>query len=229
MLSRRTVNLGILASVGLAADVGRAVAADLKVVDLPQPWKDGGKPLAQAVWARRSIREFADKPVPLEVLSNLLWTACGVNRPATGDRTMPSWRHAMDAEIFVAAADGAWSYDAKAHRLTQALADDIRAETGVQDFVGTAPIDLIYVCRRRAVAGRRGRRETPMGVRRRRLHRPERLPVLRLRGAGDGVPRLAESRPARANAATAADEVRHLRADGRLSEGLIGLIRFPSE
>ena len=97
------------------------------------------------MWARRSIREFADKPVPLDVLSNLLWTACGVNRPATGDRTAPSWRHAMDAEIFVAAADGAWSYDAKAHRLTQALADDIRAETGVQDFVGTAPLDLVYV------------------------------------------------------------------------------------
>ena len=145
MLSRRAVNLGILASVGLVAGAGRGVAADLKVIDLPEPWKDGGKPLAQAAWARRSTREFADKPVPLDVLSNLLWTACGVNRPATGDRTTPSWRHAMDAEIFVVAADGAWSYDAKSHRLTQVLADDIRAETGVQDFVGAAPIDLVYV------------------------------------------------------------------------------------
>jgi nitroreductase len=145
MLSRRTVNLGILATVGLAAGAGRVSGADLKIIDLPAPWKDGGKPLAQAVLARRSTREFADKPVPLDVLSNLLWTACGVNRPATDGRTMPSWRHAMDAELFVAAADGAWSYDAKAHRLTQVLADDIRAETGVQDFVGTAPIDLVYV------------------------------------------------------------------------------------
>jgi nitroreductase len=145
MLSRRTVSLGLLASVGLAVGLSRLVAADLKVIDLPAPWKDGGMPLAQAAWARRSIREFADKPVPLDVLSNLLWTACGVNRPATGDRTMPSWRHAMDAEILVAAADGAWSYDAKAHRLTQVLADDVRAETGVQDFVAAAPIDLVYV------------------------------------------------------------------------------------
>ena len=127
MLSRRTMSFSLLASVGLAVGPSRLVAADLKVIDLPEPWKDGGKPLAQAVWARRSVREFADKPVPLDVLSNLLWTACGVNRPATGDRTMPSWRHAMDAEILVAAADGAWSYDAKAHRLTQVLADDVRA------------------------------------------------------------------------------------------------------
>ena len=98
MLTRRTVNFGILAAAGLA--VGPSLAAtELKTIDLPAPWKDGGKPLAQAVWARRSIREFADKPVPIEVLSNLLWTACGVNRPATADRTVPSWRHAIESEI----------------------------------------------------------------------------------------------------------------------------------
>jgi len=145
MLSRRAVNLGILATAALAARPPLTVAADLRTIDLPPPWKDGGKPLAQAVWARRSIREFADKPVPIEVLSNLLWSACGVNRSATADRTVPSWRHAIESEIFVAAADGAWSYDAKAHRLTQVLADDIRAQTGVQDFVGAAPLDFVYV------------------------------------------------------------------------------------
>ncbi|MGA2792898.1 MAG: nitroreductase family protein [Roseiarcus sp.] len=145
MLSRRTVNLGILAAAGLAAGPTAAAATDLRAIELPPPWKDAGKPLAQAVWARRSTREFADKPVPIEVLSNLLWSACGVNRPATADRTVPSWRHAIESEIFVAAADGAWSYDAKAHRLTQVLTDDIRAQTGVQDFVGTAPLDLVYV------------------------------------------------------------------------------------
>jgi nitroreductase len=145
MLSRRAVNLGILATAGLAARATLATAADLKTIVLPPPWKDGGRPLAQAVWGRRSIREFANKPVPIEVLSNLLWTACGVNRPGTADRTVPSWRHAIESEIFVAAADGAWSYDARAHRLTQVLADDIRAETGMQDFVGSAPLDLVYV------------------------------------------------------------------------------------
>ena len=79
------------------------------------------------------------------MLSNLLWTACGVNRLATADRTVPSWRHATESEIFVAAADGAWSYDARTHRLRQVLADDIRAQTGMQDFVGSAPLDLVYV------------------------------------------------------------------------------------
>ena len=145
MLTRRALNLGILASAGLVVAGAPAAGEDVKVIDLPAPWKDGGKPLAQALWARRSIREYADKPVPIEVLSNLLWSACGVNRPATADRTVPSWRHALESEIFVAAADGAWSYDGKAHRLTLVVAEDIRAQTGVQDFVGSAPLDLVYV------------------------------------------------------------------------------------
>jgi nitroreductase len=153
MLSRRAVNLGILATAGLAAGATRVAAAELRTIDLPPPWKDGGKPLAQAVWGRRSIREFADKPVPIEVLSNLLWTACGVNRPATADRTVPSWRHAIESEIFVAAADGAWSYDARTHRLTQVLADDIRVQTGMQAFVGSAPLNLVYVADGRRLEG----------------------------------------------------------------------------
>jgi len=153
MLSRRTLNLGILATAGLAVGPTLAAASDLKAIELPPPWKDGGKPLAQAVWARRSIREYVDKPVPIEVLSNLLWSACGVNRPATGDRTIPSWRHALESEIFVAAADGVWSYDGKAHRLTQILTDDVRAETGMQDFVAAAPLNLIYVADGRRLEG----------------------------------------------------------------------------
>jgi len=147
MLTRRSVNFGILAT-ALAAGAGFADAAELKTIDLPPPWKEGGKPLAEVIWARHSIREFADKPVPIDVLSNLLWTACGVNRPATADRTVPSWRHAIESQVFVAAADGVWRYDAKAHNLTLTLAEDIRGKTGVQDYVGRAPIDLVYVADR---------------------------------------------------------------------------------
>jgi len=146
MLSRRAASFGILASAGLAiAPASAAETARLQTVDLPQPWKTGGKPLAEAIWARRSIRAFAARPLPIEVLSNLLWSAFGINRPASGDRTAPSWRHAIESEIYVAAADGTWSYDAKKHRLTQVLTEDIRTLTGVQEFVGTASVDLVFV------------------------------------------------------------------------------------
>ena len=41
--------------------------------------------------------------------------------------------------------DGVWRYDALAHRLLPHLNRDIRAATGVQDFVGSAPLNLVYV------------------------------------------------------------------------------------
>jgi hypothetical protein len=144
MMSRRTVGLGLLATAGLSA--APALADEPKVIELPPPWKSGGKPLAEALWARRSTRVFAtDRPVPIPVLSNLLWSAYGINRPASGDRTVPSWRHAIEAAVYVAAADGVWLYDPRRHRLTQVIPDDVRVQTGVQDFVATAPLTLVYV------------------------------------------------------------------------------------
>jgi nitroreductase len=80
----------------------------------------------------------------LPILSDLLWAAFGVNRPSD-DRTAPYWRHVMVIDVYVASANGVWIYNAKAHTLLPHLSDDIRAQTGYQDFVGTAPLDLIYV------------------------------------------------------------------------------------
>jgi nitroreductase len=118
----------------------------LRPIELPTPRPDFGASLAKALWARCSTREFdASHKIPPGVLSELLWCGYGVNRPATADRTAPSWRHALETEIFAAMADGVWRYDPVAHRLLPHLARDIRAETGVQEFVGTAPLDLIYV------------------------------------------------------------------------------------
>ena len=102
------------------------------------PRTDGGKPLIQALGLRRSIREYADKPLAAQVLSDLLWAAFGINRPAMGDRTAPYWRHVMVIDIYAAMADGVWLYEPKRHALLPHLRTDIRAQTGLQDFVGTA-------------------------------------------------------------------------------------------
>jgi nitroreductase len=80
----------------------------------------------------------------VQVLSDLLWAAFGVNRPS-GDRTAPYWRHIMVMDIYVAMADGVWLYEPDAHTLLPHLKDDIRAQTGLQDFVATAPLNLVYV------------------------------------------------------------------------------------
>jgi nitroreductase len=144
MMSRRQASAGLLSS-GAFAATQTVLAQESGVVELPPPRTDGGKPLIQALRLRRSIREYADKPLAAQVLSDLLWAAFGINRPAIGDRTAPYWRHVMVIDIYAAMADGVWLYEPKRHALIPHLSTDIRAQTGTQDFVGTAPLNLIYV------------------------------------------------------------------------------------
>ena len=121
------------------------VAGDPQVVRLPPPQTDGGKPLMQVLKERHSTREFSVKALPRQVLSNLLWAAAGVNRPASGQRTAPSARDWREIDVYVATAEGMYRYDAKANVLQPVVARDLRALAGMQDFVATAPVNLIYV------------------------------------------------------------------------------------
>ncbi len=105
----------------------------------------GGKPLMQALKDRKSTREFSPKELPLQVLSDMLWAADGINRPASGYRTAPSAMNWQGIDIYVAKADGLYLFDAKANMLMPVLAQDIRALTGTQAFVKDAPLDLVYV------------------------------------------------------------------------------------
>jgi nitroreductase len=139
-MTRREANAGILASAIVAA----APALAAETIVLPPPRSTGGKPLIEALKLRRSTREYSDRALPSQVLSDLLWAAFGVNRPS-GDRTAPYWRHIMVIDVYAAMADGVWFYDPKRHALVPHSRDDIRVQTGQQDFVGTAPLNLIYV------------------------------------------------------------------------------------
>lgn len=141
-MTRREATATLLAGAALAALPISARAQGAKV--LPAPRKEAGKPLMQALQLRRSIREFSPRPLPLQLLADLLWAAYGVNRPS-GDRTAPYWRHIMVIDVYAAMPDGVWLYDPKQHVLRLHLETDIRAQTGLQDFVATAPLNLVYV------------------------------------------------------------------------------------
>jgi SagB-type dehydrogenase family enzyme len=120
-------------------------AEELKPIQLLKPQVDKGRPLMQVLKDRSSSRSFSKENLPLQVMSNLLWAAFGVNRPETGKRTAPSAVNWQEIDIYVATSDGLYVYDAKAHMLKPILSKDIRAMTGRQDFVKDAPVNLIYV------------------------------------------------------------------------------------
>ena len=122
-----------------------SLAQELKPVSLPAPQTEGGKPLMQALKDRHSTREFSSEKLPLQVLSNLLWAAFGINRPDTGKRTAPSAMNWQEIDVYVATAEGLYVYDAKGNKLNPILAGDVRAAAGVQPFVKDAPLNLIYV------------------------------------------------------------------------------------
>jgi SagB-type dehydrogenase family enzyme len=125
--------------------MGSAGAQDTGTIRLPPPEMAGGMPLMQALKARHSTREFAGKALPPQLLANLLWAASGVNRPDTGQRTAPSTRDWREIDVYVVTADGAYRYDPRTHTLVTVAAGDLRKLTGVQDFVATAPLNLVYV------------------------------------------------------------------------------------
>ena len=131
-------------------EVERGPAAEIEFaagvpVELPPPRLDTGIPLMRALAERRSQREFAKEGLDLQTLGELLWAAWGVNRPELGKRTAPSARNWQDMKLYVALAGGLFLYDGVEHALVPVLAEDLRAATGKQEFVGQAPLNLIYV------------------------------------------------------------------------------------
>ena len=107
--------------------------------------RSGGMPLLDALAARHTSREFADAPLDSGTLGELLWAADGVNRDGEGGRTAPSALGGYEIDIYVLLANGAYRYDPIGHALVLVASADLRAMTGYQEFLGHAPVDLVYV------------------------------------------------------------------------------------
>ncbi len=133
-----------MVSVSLSIALFCSTAALAQQVNLPAPKTDGGKPLMEVLNQRHSTREFGPDKLSPQVLSNLLWAAFGVNR-TDGKRTAPSAVNWQEMDIYVTLPDGAYVYDAKVNRLNLVAAEDLRAATGSQPFVGSAALNLVYV------------------------------------------------------------------------------------
>ncbi len=133
--------LGLMGKLNPLPAVGDAEA----VRSLLPPTRSGGMPLMAALTRRQSLREFAPEPLPERILSDLLWAAAGINRHDVDGRTAPSAMNAQEVLLYVAMPQGLFLYEPKTHALQMVVASDVRRVTGNQDFVDTAPLDLVYV------------------------------------------------------------------------------------
>ena len=99
----------------------------------------------EALDKRCSTREFADKELPEQTLSNLLWAAFGINRPESDKHTAPSSNNNQEIDIYLATPLGAFKFIPKGQLLEKISDEDIRAACGEQAYVATAALNLVYV------------------------------------------------------------------------------------
>jgi len=124
----------------------------LSIIRLPAPGSAGRLGLTSILERRRTTREISDKPLPLRVLSTLLWGAWGINR-ARGPfglvgRTAASASNSQEIELYVALEAGAYRYEPESHALIPACKGDLRPfaiSAGQRKLGRRAPARLLYV------------------------------------------------------------------------------------
>ena len=116
------------------------------VYQLPEPKKEGGMTLNEALNRRQSSRNFdPSKELTPELLSQALWSCYGENRPK-GYKTTPSAVAWYPLLVYVFLEEGAFIYDSQNHTITKVLDGDYREMCGTQtDIVTKARANFIFI------------------------------------------------------------------------------------
>lgn len=123
--------------------VGTPVQMGAKIELMAVP-KQEGLSINEALWNRRSVREYSEQPLSLEELSGVMWAASGINRE-DGHLTAPSTRGLYPLRVYAFFPEGVYRYDAATSSLIHVVNGDYRELTAMQDFAYKAPLNLLYV------------------------------------------------------------------------------------
>ncbi len=125
---------------------------NLQPIALPEPVFDRCMSVFEALKIRRTSRAIGGKKIPLQILSDILWAAQGVNRLngpfGSRGRTAGSASNSQEVCIYVTMEEGTYLYEPEAHRLSLVASGDSRplAIGPGQGKAGTnAPVRLVYV------------------------------------------------------------------------------------
>lgn len=138
---KRIILLFILVSFGI-----NAMAQDMEKIKLNTPDMKRGLSTMEALSKRQSTREYADKSLSLQDLSDLIWAAAGINREDQGKRTSPTATNAQEIDLYVCFPEGVYRYMPKEHSLEPVAKGDFRSTAASQqEFAAKAPVILIIV------------------------------------------------------------------------------------
>lgn len=109
-------------------------------------------PVFASLKKRKTTREISGKKLPPQILSNLLWAACGVNREKGpfGDpgSTAASASNSREIDIYLFLKEGIYLYNPVRHCLTLEAAGDFRKIAigrGQRSSGNEAPVRLVYI------------------------------------------------------------------------------------
>lgn len=120
-------------------------ANNQKIIELPKIEEGMEVPLREALMNRRTVRELTEEELPIEVVSNLLWSAYGFNRPKEGKRVVPSAVNVQEFDVYLFTKEGVYQYDARKNTLILVTTGDHRAEISKQKHFAIAPVSVVLV------------------------------------------------------------------------------------
>ena len=134
---------------------------------LPPPQTEGLVSVEEALYRRRSRRNFRDTALSKEQLSQILWAAYGISEGGRL-RTSPSAGALYPLEIYVVIGNvtgikpGVYRYVPEEHKIIRTLDGDVRSELSAaalnQTMVRDAPISVVYIAIFDRVVARYGER-----------------------------------------------------------------------
>ncbi len=125
---------------------------DLQPILLLEPKFEGNTTLFNALKLRKTIRSISEKEIPLQILSDILWAAQGVNRvkgPFGGPGlTAGSASNSQEIRVYAAMKEGTYLYEPVSHKLTPVAVGDNRVLAigpGQGKAGANAPVRFIFV------------------------------------------------------------------------------------
>ena len=104
------------------------------MITLPKPKVKGSISLEETIARRRSVREFADRDITQEEISQLLWAAQGITDKTRSLRSVPSAGALYPLEIYLLTKDGLFHYRVDEHALEILGRRDLRPELARAGF-----------------------------------------------------------------------------------------------
>ena len=142
---KHTVTTRVSSSVDGTIDLGTESLQALDIIQLPASYDGLHTPLAEVLKERCTTRNLLEEELPLELISSLLWSTYGFNRPDEHKRVAPSAVNVQEYDIYLFTHEGVYLYNAEKNALLLVVKGDHRGELSQQKHFAAAPISIVLV------------------------------------------------------------------------------------